>query len=244
MKLLLSSRVESYNPHLKGYFLAFESKRAELNAKSSLRLFLVWFLLEGLIGPRMDILRRIHLHPPALWIRVPVLIAVALLLVSQAAKIKLKEIGLSPWREWNLIQKSYFIQILLISNAAFILNLAHPILKLLSDESMWSAVILMIVAQIGWGFYQELAYRGILQSALVSRFGAPIGLLISNLAFTFGPLHYYHFAGSHASINFSIIFATGLFFSLLFWKSNNLWLVGTLHGIGDIYIDGLHTISK
>jgi membrane protease YdiL (CAAX protease family) len=41
---------------------------------------------------------------------------------------------------------------------------------------------------------------------------------------------------------FAGIFTIGLFFSVLFWRSGNLWLVGILHGLGDAYMDGLRVI--
>ena len=39
---------------------------------------------------------------------------------------------------------------------------------------------------------------------------------------------------------FAAIFATGLFFAVLFQRSGNLWMVGIIHGIGNSYIDGTH----
>ena len=38
---------------------------------------------------------------------------------------------------------------------------------------------------------------------------------------------------------FAGIFAIGLFFSLIVWRSGNLWLAGIFHGIGNAYIEGL-----
>src|SRR6266566_1624074 len=44
-----------------------------------------------------------------------------------------------------------------------------------------------------------------------------------------------HFSGSpHIRGHFAI----GLFFSVLFWRSGNLWMVAIFHGIGNSYIDG------
>lgn len=65
------------------------------------------------------------------------------------------------------------------------------------------------------------------------------GILVSNVLFTFGPLHFYHFSRAAASIpTFAAIFVTGLFFATLFERSGNLWMVGALHGIGNAYIEG------
>ena len=91
-----------------------------------------------------------------------------------------------------------------------------------------------------FGFYQEVVYRGILQSELVRRWGALIGILSANLVYTFGPLHWYYFAAqaSLAVPMFAGIFAIGLFFGVLFWRSGNLWIVAIIHGIGNAYIVG------
>ncbi len=98
-----------------------------------------------------------------------------------------------------------------------------------------------------WGFYQELVYRGVLQTELVRRWGTGAGILVSNLVFVFGPLHACHFSvsqrnPSHLRI-FAAIFITGLLFAVLFERSGNLWIIGVMHGIGDWFIDGLARVS-
>ncbi len=62
-----------------------------------------------------------------------------------------------------------------------------------------------------WGFYQEFAYRGLLQTEIVRRTGPAIGILISNAVFTFGPLHFYHFRLAQGD-------------------PSHLWIVGIMHG--------------
>ena len=93
------------------------------------------------------------------------------------------------------------------------------------------------------GFYQELVYRGMLQSELTRRWGAPAGILVANVAYTFGPLHFYHLSGPSPVPMFAGIFAIGLFFGVLFARSGNLWMVGVFHGIGDAYLTGLGSLK-
>ena len=76
-----------------------------------------------------------------------------------------------------------------------------------------------------------------LQSELVRRWGAFIGILASNILYTFGPLHWYYFSPLNLSM-FASIFAIGLFFGVLFRRSGNLWIVAIIHGIGNAYIVG------
>jgi membrane protease YdiL (CAAX protease family) len=103
-------------------------------------------------------------------------------------------------------------------------------------STVWS----VFVPYLFFGFYQEVVYRGILQSELVRRWGALPGILVSNLLYTFGPLHSYYLS-SRASLAipmFASIFAIGLFFGVLFRRSGNLWIVAVIHGIGNSYIVG------
>ena len=96
------------------------------------------------------------------------------------------------------------------------------------------------VPYLFFGFYQEVVYRGMLQSELVRRWGAFVGILIANVLYTFGPLHWnYFWARTSVAIPmFAAIFAIGLFFGVLFRRSGNLWIVGVIHGIGNAYIVG------
>lgn len=57
-----------------------------------------------------------------LYQAVPLLILVllflvfALLLVRFVAGLRFRQIGLYPWREWTPVEKSYFIQLLVLAN--------------------------------------------------------------------------------------------------------------------------------
>ena len=82
------------------------------------------------------------------------------------------------------------------------------------------------------------------QLELVRRWGALAGILIANVLYTFGPLHWNYFSARSAVAvpMFAAIFAIGLFFGVLFRRSGNLWMVAVLHGIGNAYIVG--SLSK
>ena len=179
------------------------------------------------------------LHPP-LPILVLLLLAGALLLVRFAAGLKLSQIGLYPWYEWHPVEKSYFVQLLIIANVVFPLVFADRLRLILAQTSILTTVWNVFVTYLFFGFYQEIVYRGILQSELVRRWGAFIGILIANVFYTFGPLHWYYFSSrsSVAVPMFASIFLIGLFFGILFRRSGNLWIVAVIHGIGNAYIVG------
>jgi membrane protease YdiL (CAAX protease family) len=122
-----------------------------------------------------------------------------------------------------------------------------PKLKIIfSQPAMCGAAMSVLATQLLWGFYQELIYRGILQTELVRRWGTLAGIFVSNILFTFGPLHFYHIQGVRANPShewiFAAIFVTGLFFGFLFRRSSNLWIVGIFHGVGDWYLTGLQQV--
>jgi uncharacterized protein len=168
------------------------------------------------------------------------LLAGALLLVRFAARLKLSQIGLYPWREWHPVEKSYFVQLLIIANIVFPLVFASRLRLILAQPSVLATVWNAFVPYLFFGFYQEVVYRGILQTELVRRWGAVVGILIANIFYTFGPLHWYYFSSrsSVALPMFASIFAIGLFFGILFRRSGNLWIVAVIHGIGNAYIVG------
>jgi membrane protease YdiL (CAAX protease family) len=200
------------------------------------------FLLEAVIGPRLGFLSWFRIPVPPAWITVPFLLVIALLLVRFAAGLDLRQIGLVPPQEWNLIEKSYFLQVFVLANLIFATLFLSRLRTVAANPTLWSGAGTAAFTYLLWGFYQELVYRGLLQTELVRRWGPLPGILASNLLFTFGPLHFYHFTGSspiQALSMFAGIFAIGLFFAILFQRSGNLGMVGILHGLGDFYITGL-----
>jgi membrane protease YdiL (CAAX protease family) len=221
----------------RGHFLLFDKKHAPVyDASTGARLLLIAVGVEAL---RIVVVKWLHPLPPLL-ILVLLLLACALLLVRFVAPLKLSQIGLYPWGEWTPVEKSYFVQLLVIANVVFPLVFADRLRLILSQPSALTTVWNVFVPYLFFGFYQEVIYRGILQSELVRRWGAVIGILIANVLYTFGPLHWNYFAArsSVAIPMFAAIFAIGLFFGVLFRRSGNLWIVAVIHGIGNAYIVG------
>jgi len=236
----MSSKARGWDIHWKGHAFQFaKAKAPQYEASAGLRLLLIFVVLEGVIGPRLWLFPWLGIPSPPAWLRIPVLLVSALLLVRFGAGLRFSEIGLYPWREWSRTERSYFVQVVLIANTVFWVLFADRLRMILSEPHLARRVCEVFVPYFLWGFYQETMYRGILQTELVRRWGAWRGILVSNSLFTFGPLHFYHFSrGSSALPVFVSIFAIGLFFAVLFRTSGNLWMVGAFHGIGNSYIDG------
>jgi len=167
-----------------------------------------------------------------------------LLLIRFVAGVELRQIGLYRWREWSMTERSYFVQVMVIANVVFALIFMRQLRYIAAHRALWGEAAVVVLTQLAWGFYQELMYRGVLQTALVKRLGPAAGIVITNLVFTFGPLHFYHFGSASPWPTFAAIFAIGLFFSVLRWRSGNLWIVGFMHGLGNAYIEGLRVVGR
>jgi membrane protease YdiL (CAAX protease family) len=232
--------------HLKGHLLLFQARHPPAwGSRAGLRLLLIVLLLEGILGPRLALPGLLGIPAPPAWLRVPLLLGLALALVRFFAGMRLSQIGLVPWRLWSVTERSYFVQVLVLANVVFGVLFAGRLRAVLGDRTLWGGACLVALVHLAWGFHQELVYRGILQSELVRRWGTLAGILASNLLFTLGPLHFYHLSrGSPARALPMLggIFAIGLFFALLYRRSGNLWIVGLFHGIGDAWIGGVTTL--
>ena len=224
--------------HLRGHALLFETPpKPAYGAAAGARLLLIFAVLELLLGPRLWLLAKAGIPALAPWIRGPLVLLVALVLIRFAARVPLAELGLRPWRQWTTTERSYFVQVSVVAVALLSWLYASRLGSLGA-----TAASATLAAHLPWGFHQELMYRGVLQRELTRRWGPAFGIVASNSLYAFGPLHFYHFSslsGGQLALMFGAIFAVGLFFALLFARSGNLWIVGAFHGIGDFYFSGL-----
>jgi membrane protease YdiL (CAAX protease family) len=169
-----------------------------------------------------------------------------LLLIRYAARVRLAEIGFYRWRDWTTSEKAYLIQIVPLAIAIFAMIAGSRLQAIAAEPSIWTTAALTSVSYLVWGFYQEVMYRGILQTEMVRRFGTAAGVVVANLAYTFGPLHLYYFKTYDPPMLFGLfaaVFLVGLFFGALFHRSGNLVIVGVLHGIGDVFLTGLPQLA-
>jgi CAAX protease family protein len=249
-KLLSGPRSSQLHPFWRGQLFLFNQPPAPAyTPQQGYRLLLIFFVLE--------LSRRPLFAASAQWLSVPRYswwsqIAVGFLtllvcfLVTKFAGLRLSQLGLYSWRRWSITEKFYFLQIVPIAIIVFSFFNSASLTMLWRHSDLWRMACLTFVFEMIWGFYQEFLYRGVLQTELVRRWGPNKGILASNLAFTFGPLHAYHFLAaarnpSHLWI-FAAIFAIGLLFAILLRRSGNLWIIAVMHGLGDWFMDGLAKI--
>ena len=173
-----------------------------------------------------------------LWLLLPAVLGIALLVVLRIAKVELSQLGLRPWRDWTTTERSYFVQVVVIANVIFPTVFAAQLAQRAKPPGILWGLGHVFVPYLFYGFYQELVYRGLVQRDLVRRWSATIGIVVANLLYTFGPLHWYYFA-TPSSLRwpmFAGIFAIGMFFGAAYHRSGNLWIVGIFHAIGNAYI--------
>lgn len=232
---------EGFLVHLRGHVLLFDQKAPpDYDASTGMLLLGIAFGVEAF---RLIAVAWLHSAVP-LVILVPLFLVCALLLVRFVAGLRFRQIGLHPWREWTPVEKSYFVQLLVLANVVFPFVFASRLRLILAQPSALSIIWNGFIPYLFFGFYQEVVYRGMVQSELVRRWGAFVGILIANILYTFGPLHWNYFSSRSAVAvpMFAAIFAIGLFFGVLFRRSGNLWMVAVIHGIGNAYIVG--SLSK
>jgi membrane protease YdiL (CAAX protease family) len=221
-------------PHWRGHLLLFEpGPRPAYAPAAGIRLLIVFVMLEWLVGPRLHLFAWLGWRAPEPLLRVALLLAAALLLARFFARVPLAEIGFRRWSAWTTTEKSYFLQVLVIANIVFaIVTRDRPALAHTGLQG-----VLLVASAFLWGFYQEVLYRGLLQTELVRRWGALAGIFATNVLFLLGPLHAYHFESSGPPwVMLAGILAVGIYLSALYHRSRNLWITATFHGIGSAWL--------
>lgn len=159
-------------------------------------------------------------------------IVVVLLFCRFIQKRSLQSLGI----EKKDISKSYMIGALIglvLICATFLINLIfNGISTSVNPEGIsWTFVIVSIFAFMIQSFNEELIFRGLLMNTIASKKG-PLAGIIFNALF-FGILHLLN--PSVTFLSFANIILFGLLFSLIFYKTNSIWVVGAIHFIWNYF---------
>ena len=251
-KIFFDPETSQLRPVWRGHLFLFDRPPAPTyTSAQGIKLLLIFLFLEVIFRPLLRVGARglnVQEQPWWLLVQVSLLILVGLALVIYLARVPLAQLGLYAWRHWSKTEKLYFLQVIPLAVIVFSFVRASSLAKLWSRPNLGEIALFIFIPELLWGFYQEFAYRGLLQTELVRRWGTGWGILVSNLIFTFGPLHAYHFVEAQGNLShlwiFAMIFAIGLLFAVLYKRSGNLLMIGIMHGIGDWFMDGLELVAK
>ena len=142
-------------------------------------------------------------------------------------------IGLRPLSRWTRRERLYLLQVVPLAMVAFTIVFRGYLAALLEKHGLAGFLLFSVLTGLLWGMVQELIYRGWLQTELTRRFGLIAGVVLANILFTFGPLHFDYFTGP-AGVRWgglAAIFGIGLLFGVIYARSGNLWIPAVLHGI-------------
>ena len=218
------------------HFFVFGSPLRRLPNNSAIIRFLIGFALCGVVflfasreEPSMIALDPLQMRSATTFALTLVSLLVAKLVVGS----HWPSVGLRPVRAWNRREALYAIQVFPVAAVAFAYLFRAQLADMIEANGVTGFIFLNLTFGLTWGFYQEFVYRGLLQNALASSVGPIAGLLIANIAYTFGPLHFdlYDAADPQKMMLFAPIFGIGLIFGLIYQRSGNLWLPAILHGL-------------
>ena len=159
----------------------------------------------------------------------------AAFIVAQRAfvGVPMADVGLRRFVNWTRRERLYFSQVVPLAAVVFAIVFRSHLLALREQHELARFLLFSVLTGLFWGIVQELLYRGWLQTELTRRFGATVGLLAANVAFTFGPLHLDYLV-EPTGVRWSgliAVFGIGLFFGLVYRRSGNVWIPAVLHGL-------------
>ena len=200
---------------------------------------LVAFVLVGLaLQPALSFLVRAIGLAREPWVGLAIaitLLTAVVLVLHRFVRVSGGAIGLHSWRAWTLRERIYIWTVVPLAAVMFGILFRDHFARLAAVHGWIGLLVLTVPTGLLWGMVQEFIYRGFLQTELVRRLGGLSGILVANLAYTFGPLHFSYFGlGTNAGARwdmFAAIFGIGLFFGVLYRRSGNLWIPAVLHGM-------------
>lgn len=225
--------------YFKGHIFLLEKIQYQYDKKYQTKILIFFVLMGFILIPAIQYLYQFlnleqsYLENLLISISLAVVFAILMkLLLNSDYRI----LRLHSWKIWPKVQKYYFVQVVIIASILFAILFNQHIEKLIQSYSgVANFIFYSALPGFIWGILQEFTYRGLLQNELVRRFGSVTGIVIANLVFTFGPLHFYYFnLGSNNPVEWTVfitIFSIGLLFGIIYHRSGNLWLPAIFHAI-------------
>ena len=195
------------------------------------------------IRPDMPFLR-----PGNPWFNLPLRIALeiglvlAVLIAGALLRVRPSQFGaaLRRWTRWEWVA----FMIVGSIEIAVVVSVAGGRWPRLAEAGVLSGALGWAFSEFWFGFNQEFVFRGPLMSGLM-RLSTPfLAILLNTVVFLAGPLHgpgllrMLPTNPGGAAWMLAGVVATGLFFSWLRYRTDNLVLCSVLHGIVNAFLNG------
>lgn len=168
------------------------------------------------------------------------LIIILMVMVIEKSDFKLDIVGLD-WRDNSVLL--IFVGLIFASLLHITYLLVGNLLG--SYKSSMNTILLGVsfpifiqnlITYLTMAFGEEFIFRGYIQTRLVNRFGAFLGILTTSLVFTL--LHQLSYSLSGMVILSGVLLWMTL--GMLYHLSNSIYLVGVFHGVMNIYLNTLN----
>lgn len=188
------------------------------------------------------------MYPGNLWFNLPLRIFIELgfifIMIPLAFGMKIPLRALSvTWRRWTKWEWIAFALVGAIELAVVIL-VAGRRWPALFAAGVFGRALLWAFAEFLFGFNQESGFRGILMTGLLRLTGPLWATILNTLVFLVGPIHGPGLLAlmsknpAGAAWMLAGIVMTGLFFSWLRYRTDNIILCGALHGVVNGFLNG------
>jgi membrane protease YdiL (CAAX protease family)/uncharacterized protein YgiM (DUF1202 family) len=151
-------------------------------------------------------------------------IFVAAYLSKRALGFSWREIGLNPGR--LRLQAPVALTGLVLGWVEYQILQPDPLVQNLTLTQLWVPVAILLVST---GFFEELIFRGLMQSAATLAIGR-LGILYVAILFTV--LH----VGWKSSLDMLFVLGVGLYFGWIVWKTRSLLGVTLAHGLNNVVL--------
>ena len=242
----LDQNLEFAVDFIRAHTLRFERPLARLANREATVRFVIAFLVVGIgflwLG-REIVARMGSSDPLAARFGLAIALLVGTLVVGRAILgPHWSALGLRPPAAWTRREVLYAASVIPAACVIFFIVFQNLFAQMLTANGLGRFLFFNLAFGLVWGVYQEIAYRGLVQPVLATYLGPVTGLVATNILFTFGPLHasvWSHVATDpHAATMFAPIFAIGLVFGIVDWRTGNLWLPAIFHGLWPLNMVG------
>lgn len=189
-----------------------------------------------------------YLRPENPWFNLPLRIGleiglvVAVLIAGALLRVRPPQFG-AVLRRWT---RSEWVAFLIVGSIEMtvVISVAGGRWLRLSEAGVLAGGLGWAFGEFWFGFNQEFVFRGPLMSGLMRLFTPFIATLLNTGVFLVGPLHGPGLLRmlpdnpEGAAWMLAGVVATGLFFSWLRFRTDNLVLCGVLHGIVNGFLNG------